>query len=98
MTDIEAEATVPNTFNIAQNYPNPFNARTTIEYNLPLDTRVTLDIFDILGRKIETLVNGNQSSGAHAVVWNADKVASGLYFYRIQAGEMSEIKQMTLLK
>ncbi|UCE65915.1 MAG: choice-of-anchor J domain-containing protein [Candidatus Zixiibacteriota bacterium] len=97
-TDIEAEATVPKTLNLAQNYPNPFNARTTIEYNLPLNTHVTLDIYDILGRKIETLVNGNQSSGTHAVVWNAGDAATGLYFYRIQAGDLSEIKQMTLLK
>lgn len=98
MTGIDDDATVPNAFNLAQNYPNPFNARTTIEYNLPLDTDVTIEIFDILGRKIETLLKGNQSSGAHSVVWNADNVATGLYFYRIQAGDFSEIKQMTLLK
>ncbi len=96
-TDID-EAIVPITFGLSQNYPNPFNAQTIIEYSLPLDTDVTIEIYDILGRKIETLLNANQSSGAHTVVWNADKVATGLYFYRIQAGDFSEIKQMTLLK
>jgi hypothetical protein len=98
ISDIEAEATVPNTFNLAQNYPNPFNARTTIEYNLQHDTQVTLDIFDILGRRLETLVNENQSAGSHSTVWDAVDVATGLYFYRIQAGEQSDIKRMMLLK
>ncbi|UCC80202.1 MAG: choice-of-anchor J domain-containing protein [Candidatus Zixiibacteriota bacterium] len=98
ITDIEEDAEVPIAFRLEQNYPNPFNASTTIDYTLEDDSHVTLDIFDILGRKIETLVNGNQSSGAHSVVWNADGVATGLYFYRIQAGDFSEIKQMTLLK
>jgi len=97
-TAIDDETISPNAFSLSQNYPNPFNARTTIEYNLPKDSYVTLDIYDILGRKIETLVSENQSFGSHSIVWDADQVATGLYFYRIQAGEMSEIKQMTLLK
>lgn len=97
-TAIDDEAISPNAFSLSQNYPNPFNARTTIEYNLPEDSYVTLDIYDILGRKIETLVSEDQSSGHHTTVWDADRVATGLYFYRIQAGELSEIKHMTLLK
>jgi bacillopeptidase F (M6 metalloprotease family) len=97
-TGVDESTTLPEAVSLSQNYPNPFNARTTIEYNLLSETDVTLEIFDILGRKIATLVHGNQSSGSHAVVWNADEVTTGVYYYRIQAGDFSEFKKMTLLK
>jgi hypothetical protein len=98
VTDIEDDPSLPNAFDLSQNYPNPFNARTTIEYLLPNDADVTLEIFDVLGRRIETLVDGNQSSGAHSIVWNADNVASGLYFYRLQTVDYSAVRLMTLIK
>jgi hypothetical protein len=79
-------------------FPNPFNATTLIRYTLPEPSDVTINIFDILGRKIETLLDGEQPAGYHQIVWDAGKRSSGLYFYRIQAGEYSDTKKMILLK
>ena len=80
------------------NYPNPFNARTTISYNLQLPTDVAIDIYDILGRQVETLVNIKQTAGWHKVVWNAESAASGIYFYKLTADGNSDIQKMMLLK
>jgi hypothetical protein len=90
--------TVPDKFSIAQNYPNPFNPTTAIQYDLPRSSNVTLEVFDILGRKVERLVDANQQAGRYRVTWNAKDVLSGIYFYKIQAGEFSETKKMLLLK
>jgi hypothetical protein len=89
---------IPFTFSLSQNYPNPFNPVTTIQYALPKGSIVTLDIYDILGRKIETLVNGKQEAGAHSVIWDGWESASGIYFYRLQAGDYNENRKMLLLK
>ena len=83
---------------LLQNYPNPFNASTIIQYNLPSALDVTIDIYDILGRRVETLVQEQQPAGYHQVVWNATGQSSGLYFYRIQAGEYVKSRRMLLLK
>jgi hypothetical protein len=89
---------IPQRFSLSQNYPNPFNPTTIISYNLPQTSHVTLEIFDILGRRVETLVDGEQPAGPHQAVWNAGDKASGIYFYRIQAGNIIETKRMLLLK
>ncbi len=89
---------VPVEFALAQNYPNPFNASTTIEFKLPEAGDVTIQIYDILGRSIETLISGSQSAGTHSVVWHADNKPSGIYFYRIDAGNFSDQKSCLLLK
>ena len=89
---------LPIEFSLAQNYPNPFNASTTIEFSLPEASEVTIHIYDILGRSIETLNNGTQTAGNHSVVWHADNQPSGVYFYRIQAGNYSDQKSCLLLK
>ncbi len=83
---------------LSQNFPNPFNAQTTIKYSLPIASHVTIDIFDILGRKISTLAQGRQLAGSHAVIWDASGTASGIYFYRIDANGYKETRQMVLLK
>jgi hypothetical protein len=88
----------PTTFFLSPNYPNPFNASTMIEYGLPESGPVKVDIFDILGRKIQTLVDETQSAGYHQAIWKADNVPSGTYFYRIQTGEKSQTKKCLLLK
>jgi flagellar hook assembly protein FlgD len=88
----------PRIFSLSQNYPNPFNTSTTIEYSLPEEAVVTIEIYDILGCKIETLVSGRQAAGSHAVVWEAEDVPSGVYFYRIEAGEYSQTQKCVLLK
>ena len=91
-------AKLPQATSLSQNYPNPFNAQTTIKYSLPKQSLVTIDIFDILGRKIETLAEGIKPAGNHQAVWDASGQASGIYFYRIQAGEYSERREMVLIK
>lgn len=94
----ESRSKLPNHFSISQNYPNPFNPTTAISYNLPQATHVTLEIYDILGRKVETLVDKEQPAGPHQAVWDAGDRASGIYFYRIQAGDIIETKRMLLLR
>lgn len=94
---------VPRTVTLSQNYPNPFNPSTTITYTLTRSADVTLDVYDITGRKITTLVNGPVSEGQHTAEWNgtnADgrKVASGVYFYRVEADGQSQVKKMVLMK
>jgi CubicO group peptidase (beta-lactamase class C family) len=89
---------VPKQIALSQIYPNPFNAQTTIHYSLPKQSLVTVDIFDILGRKIETLTEGLKSAGEHQAVWDAGDQSSGIYFYRIKAGDKVETKKMLLLK
>ncbi|MCP4583503.1 MAG: T9SS type A sorting domain-containing protein, partial [candidate division Zixibacteria bacterium] len=89
---------LPNSYGLAQNYPNPFNAQTTIKYNLPKSSQVSVAIYDILGNQIETLVSDNQPAGYHQIIWYAKDVSSGIYFYKIQAGDFNRAKKMILLK
>ncbi len=80
-----------------QNYPNPFNP-VTISYNLPNIAKVNLVVYDVTGREVATLVNEFQSAGKHQINFNATKIASGVYYYRIQAGDIIQTKKMLLLK
>ena len=96
-SSIDDDITLPGAFSVS-NYPNPFNASTTIRYNLSEPSYVTIDIYDVLGRKVEMLVEQYQQAGCHKVSWNADDNTSGIYFYKIQAGNHSESKKMVLLK
>jgi parallel beta-helix repeat protein len=89
---------IPRSFALFQNYPNPFNPATTIKYDLPIASDVTIEIYDILGRKAKTLIQEKQQAGYHSIVWNAYGFSSGMYFYRIQAGDYIETKKMLLLK
>ena len=89
---------VPRSFNLMQNYPNPFNASTMIRYELPERAQVKLDIYDILGRKVTTIEDGLRPAGYHQVLWKADGIASGVYFYKLQAGEYVDAKKMLLVK
>jgi hypothetical protein len=94
---------IPEQFALHQNYPNPFNPTTTIEYDLPKDAYVYLVIYDILGRKIRTLVSGAQPAGYAEVRWNGtddwgNKVGTGIYFYRIETGKFSKTYKMVFLK
>jgi len=89
---------LPISFNLTQNYPNPFNASTMIKYELPYQSQVTIEIYDILGRKITTLQNGPQPAGYHQALWRAEDVTSGVYFYKLQAGDHAETKKVILVK
>lgn len=90
----------PTSFVLEQNYPNPFNPTTLIRYELPTTSTVTLELYDILGRKIATLLNMKQSQGRYSYMLNADAVglSSGIYFYRLQAGIFSATRKMILVK
>ena len=93
----EGTAIVRN-FSLSQNYPNPFNPSTVIQYQIPQPGKVTLNIYDMLGREIRTLVNEFQQNGSHSITFDAIHLSSGVYFYRIQAGSFIETKKMLLLK
>ncbi|MBD3290593.1 T9SS type A sorting domain-containing protein [candidate division KSB1 bacterium] len=92
------ETAAPAGFALSQNYPNPFNPTTTISYSLDKKSNVKLQIFDITGAVVETLVNSDNQAGHHSVTWDASNVASGIYFYQIRAEGQSITKKMTLLK
>lgn len=98
MSGIEDYPGLPRTITLYQNYPNPFNLETVISFELPIAGPVTLDIYDLLGRKVSTLVNTDLTSGSHEIKWHADNLASGMYFYRLQAGAINVTKKLTLLK
>ena len=82
---------------MATNHPNPFNAVTVITYDLPEDDQVSLDIFNLQGRKIATLVDRRQSAGRHSIVSDGSSSASGIYFYQLQAGDYIATNKMIKL-
>jgi hypothetical protein len=89
---------IPKSFELSQNYPNPFNPTTTIKYQIPKDAFVSIKIYDILGREIYSLVNENKQAGYYSVNFNGSNLASGIYFYRIKAGDYVNVKRMALIK
>ena len=94
----EDEAGVPTAFALRQNYPNPFNPITTIAYELAQAAAVRLVVYDLFGREVKTLVQARQAAGRYTVPFEAEGLASGTYFYRIEAGSWSQVKQFILLK
>ncbi len=106
-TGVSSDRTgIPETFSLSQNYPNPFNPTTTIRYALPSSANVKLNVYDLLGREIATLVNEEQSAGWKEVEWNARQTnggqasafSSGIYFYKLEVGSFAEVKKLILLK
>ena len=95
---LNEEVRLPNEYTVSQNYPNPFNPNTVISYQLPVNSFTTLKVYDAIGRETATLVNEQQEAGTYSVQFNGQHRSSGIYFYRIQAGEFSTIKKMTLIK
>jgi hypothetical protein len=89
---------VPFRFALHQNYPNPFNAKTSINYTLDVQSEVKVEVYNLLGQKVETLTEGLKPAGNHNLVWDASEVASGIYYYKLTAGDRVEIKSMTLMK
>jgi parallel beta-helix repeat protein len=89
---------LPGKYVLFQNYPNPFNPSTTIEFALPTSSAVTLNVYNILGEEVTTLLSAFLPSGSHSVEWNASDLASGVYLYRLQAGEFIETKKMVLMR
>jgi hypothetical protein len=89
---------IPNKISLYQNYPNPFNTTTIINYELPITNYVELSIHNLLGQKVVTLVSDKQNAGSYQIEWNAAGFASGVYYYRIEAGEFQDVKKMILLQ
>ena len=94
----EIKASLPKQFELKQNYPNPFNPTTTIRYGLPEKANVQLTVYNILGQKVESLVSGSQKAGWHQVRFDAHQLASGLYIYRLVAGDHVMVRKLMLVK
>ena len=103
VTSVSNEEQTPERFNLGQNYPNPFNPTTTMEYELPLDSQVVLQIYNLLGQEIRTLLNQSQPAGMHSAVWNGKNdlgrmVGSGIYIYRLQVGSFTQTRKMIFVQ
>ncbi|MEJ2535783.1 MAG: T9SS type A sorting domain-containing protein [Calditrichia bacterium] len=103
LVNIKPPSDVPKTFYLAQNYPNPFNLETVIKYSLPIQSKVTLKIYNVLGEEVRTLVDEVQTLGLRTINWNGQDnhgkpVSSGIYLYRIKAGVFTATKKMVLVE
>jgi len=98
LKESDEDVVMPGSFTLHHNYPNPFNPTTTISFSLPVATDVNLNIYNIAGQKVATVANGFFDAGTHSVVWDANGAASGVYLYRIEAGEFKDTKKMLLMK
>jgi photosystem II stability/assembly factor-like uncharacterized protein len=97
-TGIQNQNLTAESFGLSQNYPNPFNPSTKIKYSIPSAAYVTLKVYDILGHEVETIISGNQTRGVYDVQWDAGKFSSGVYIYKLTAGNYTESKTMLLVK
>ena len=98
-TDVKDNTgSLPYSFELMQNYPNPFNPSTKISYRLPMSSFVVLKIYDNVGREVSTLVNGQENAGRHEVMFDGSRLASGIYFYRIEAGSFVQTRKLVLMK
>lgn len=98
LTSVKSNAVGHWKFNLKNNFPNPFNPATTINYEIPYATSINITVYDILGRQLQTVVNGKQSAGLHSVVFDATGFSSGVYFYQLRADEYVETKRMVVIK
>jgi hypothetical protein len=89
---------LPDHFELSQNYPNPFNASTTISFSLPQDTVVKLEVFNLLGEHVATLVNERRAAGEHSITFNAADLSSGFYLYKMSAGDFVKMRKLVLIK
>lgn len=94
----DSKNNIPTDYSLKQNYPNPFNPETTIEFNLPITSFVTLEIFNSVGQKVSTLLNIQLKAGLRRISFNADGLSSGIYYYRISADKFSSVKKMLLIR
>jgi hypothetical protein len=96
--ELVADEALPLSYQLKQNYPNPFNPQTVIEYSVPEVTRTSIKIYNVLGEKVETLVDRTESPGIYQIVWNPEGIASGIYFIRLNAGQFNKIRKAVLLR
>ena len=95
---VKKNIVIPKEFKLSQNYPNPFNPTTKIDYQLPKSAKVVIKVYDILGKLVRELVNENKEAGYYTVTFDGTNYASGVYFYRINAGDFNAVKKMVLVK
>ena len=98
ITSVKDQSINPDFFELKQNYPNPFNPTTIITYQCSSVSDVSLKVYDVLGNELTTLVNETQSAGSYSVTFDGSNFPSGVFFYKLQAGESAETKRMVLLK
>jgi hypothetical protein len=98
ITDVDIDNFIPPRYTLEQNFPNPFNPLTTIRYEIPRDVYVKLEVYNLLGQRIHLLIDEVQQAGSHECVFSSEELASGVYFYRLQAGNYTETKKMVLLR
>jgi hypothetical protein len=98
VTSVREDDVTEMKYELYQNYPNPFNPITSIEYSIPLDSHVSLKVYDILGNEVATLVNESKLPGSYQVSFDASGLASGVYFYKLQTGSYSQSRKMIILK
>jgi hypothetical protein len=89
---------IPAEYSLTQNFPNPFNPATTIKYSLPVGSQVSLKVYNVVGQEVLTMVNSFQGTGSYSVRFDASNLASGLYLYRLSAGNYTQVKTMLLIK
>jgi plastocyanin len=88
----------PDAFRLQQNFPNPFNPATTISFDIPFSTHVSIKVYNLIGEVVATIVNENMSAGSYSKIWNAASIPSGVYFYQLHAGQFIETRKFVLLK
>jgi len=98
LTDVPEKPVLPTEFTLKQNYPNPFNPSTTIDFAVPQASHVLVEVYNLLGQRVATLVNETMPAGFYSRRFAADGLTSSLYFYRMTAGEFSYLRKMTILK
>jgi hypothetical protein len=95
---VDVDVNAPSKFELSQNYPNPFNPSTKISYSVPKTGYVSLKVYNALGQEVAGLVNGVKEAGIHTIEFNAVNLNSGIYFYKLEAGDITQVKKMTLIK
>ena len=98
VTGVNDNSSIVNRFKLEQNYPNPFNPNTTIKYSIPERSDVTLKVYDMLGEEVASLVNESKDKGSYEINFDASKLSSGMYVYRLNAGDLTISKKMMLIK
>ena len=95
---VGVEENAPSTFSVAQNLPNPFNPTTTISFTLPVAGMVSIDVYNVAGQKVDTIVNEYMNTGSHSVVWDGSEFSTGVYFYTVKFNNFTKSMKMTLIK